>query len=57
MAETPSYAVDVAGSYRLTRNLDLTAGVRYKSEEQRLPQLVDDRRDSQSVYVGTAFRF
>ena len=46
------------GSYSLTRNLDVTAGVRYeRSERERLPRLTDDRRDSQAVYVGTAFRF
>lgn len=57
VAETPSYALDVGGAYSITRNLDVTAGVRYKSERDRLPQLTDTRRDSQSVYVGTAFRF
>jgi hypothetical protein len=57
IADDPSYSLDVGGSYSLTRNLDVTAGVRYKSEEERLPRLVDNRRDSQAVYVGTAFRF
>ncbi|HWK37213.1 hypothetical protein [Sphingomonas sp.] len=57
VTDQPSYSIDVGGSYRLTRNLDVTAGVRYKSERDRLPQLNDDRRDSQSVYVGTALRF
>lgn len=57
LADTPSYSIDVGGSYSLTRNLDVTAGVRYKSERERLPQLNDNRRDSQAVYVGTAFRF
>lgn len=52
-----SYAIDVGGSYSLTRNVDLTAGLRYKSERERLTQIADDRRDSQAVYVGTAFRF
>lgn len=52
-----SYAIDVGGSYSLTRNIDLTAGLRYKSERERLTQVADDRRDSQAVYVGTAFRF
>ena len=52
-----SVALDVGGSYRLTRNLDVTAGVRYKSERYRLEKAQDDRRDSQAVYVGTAFRF
>jgi hypothetical protein len=57
VAEVPSYSLDVGGAYRVARNLDVTAGVRYKSERERLPQLTDNRRDSQSVYVGTAFRF
>lgn len=53
----PSYSLDVGGSYSLTRNIDLTAGLRYKSERERLARVTDDRRDSQAVYVGTAFRF
>lgn len=57
IGDNPSYSIDVGGSYSLTRNLDVTAGVRYKSERERLPRLNDDRRDSQAVYVGTAFRF
>lgn len=52
-----SVSLDVGGSYRITRNLDVTAGVRYKSERDRLQQVEDPRRDSQAVYVGTAFRF
>lgn len=52
-----SIALDVGGSYALTRNLDVTAGVRYKSERDRLQQVQDDRRDSQAVYIGTAFKF
>lgn len=49
-------AVDVVSSYRITRNLDVTAGVRYKSDD-RVEPLTDTRRDSQAVYVGTQFRF
>ena len=52
-----SYSLDVGGSYRLTRNLDVTAGLRYRTERDRLVRLDDNRRDSQAVYVGTAFRF
>lgn len=52
-----SYSLDVGGSYRLTRNLDVTAGVRYRSDRDRLVRLDDNRRDSQAVYLGTAFRF
>ena len=59
IGDKPSYSIDVGGSYSLTRNFDVTAGVKYKSEteRERLPRLTDNRRDSQSVYVGTAFRF
>ncbi|MBJ7500327.1 MAG: hypothetical protein JHC57_11310 [Sphingopyxis sp.] len=49
-------AVDVVSSYRLTKNIDVTAGVRYKSDD-RVEPLTDSRRDSQAVYVGTKFRF
>jgi hypothetical protein len=52
-----SYSVGVGGSFRLTRNLDVTGGVRYKIHRDRLETLEDNRRDSQAVYVGTAFRF
>jgi hypothetical protein len=52
-----SIALDVGGSYSLSRNMDVTAGVRYKSERDRLQPLVDNRRDSQAVYIGTAFKF
>jgi hypothetical protein len=52
-----SYSIGVGGSFRLTRNLDLTGGVRYKVQHDRIQSLADERRDSQAVYVGTAFRF
>ncbi|RYD58530.1 MAG: hypothetical protein EOP60_03065 [Sphingomonadales bacterium] len=57
VGDKPSYSYDLGGSYSVTRNLAVTAGVRYKTEDQRLPRLTDNRRDSQAVYVGTAFRF
>lgn len=57
IGDKPSYSIDLGGSYSLTRNLDVTAGVRYRSEQDRLPKVTDNRRDSQAVYVGTAFRF
>jgi hypothetical protein len=52
-----SYSADLGGSYSLTRNLEVTGGVRYKLQRDRLEPLVDERRDSQAVYIGTAFRF
>lgn len=50
-------AVDLGSSYSLTRNLAVTAGVRYRADRDRLLPQNDQRRDSQAVYVGTAFRF
>lgn len=49
---------DLGGSYALTRNLDVTAGVRYKAEQRDRLQLIDDgQRDSQAVYLGTVIKF
>jgi len=52
-----TYSVDVGGSYSLSRRIALTGGVRYNVEKDRLSALQDNRRDSQAVYVGTAFKF
>ena len=49
--------VDLGGSYRLGRNIDVTAGVRYSQERERLRPLTDGKKDSQAVYVGTQFHF
>jgi hypothetical protein len=49
--------VDLGGSYRVTRNLDVTAGVRYSQDRDRLAPLTNGKQDSQAVYVGTQFRF
>lgn len=55
--EESSYTLGVGGSYSLSRNVDVTGGVRYKIQRDRLEPLADERRDSQAVYIGTAFRF
>lgn len=58
IVDDPSVAIDVGGSYSVARNIDLTAGLRYKREDNnRLERLADNRRDSQAVYIGTALRF
>lgn len=49
--------VDLGGAYRLGRNIDVTAGVRYSQERDRLRPLTDGKKDSQAVYLGTQFRF
>jgi len=49
--------VDLGGAYRVTENLDVTAGVRYSQDRERLVPLTDRKQDSQAVYVGTQFKF
>lgn len=57
LRDPDQYAVDVGGSYALTKRLSVTGGVRYKVEHDRLTALSDDRVDSKAVYIGTAFKF
>jgi predicted porin len=52
-----NYSLDVGGSYSLSKRIAVTGGVRYNIERDRLSAIKDDRRDSQAVYVGTAFKF
>ena len=53
------YSVDVTGSYRVTRNVEMTAGLRLQRDNDRVAPaaITDQTRDSQAVYVGTRFRF
>jgi len=50
-------SVDAGASFDLSRRIALTGGVRYNVERDRMSSLQDNRRDSQAVYVGTAFKF
>lgn len=50
-------SVDLGGSYSISNRLDVTGGVRYRRDMDRLQLIADDRRDSQAIYIGTAFRF
>lgn len=50
-------SVDAGASYSLSRRIDLTGGVRYEVDRDKASALKDDRRDSQAVYIGTAFKF
>ena len=52
-----NYSVDVGGSFSLSRRVALTGGVRYEIDREKQASLRDDRRDSQAVYIGTAFKF
>lgn len=56
--EDEAYSLDVGGAFSIARNVDVTAGARYRIARDRLEPLSrDERRDSQAVYIGTAFRF
>lgn len=57
IADPTSYALDVGGAYNISRNIAVTGGVKYRIERDRVATLRDQRRDSQAVYVGTAFKF
>jgi hypothetical protein len=50
-------SVDLGGSYRLTPRIDVTAGVRYSQDRDRLKPPSETKADNQAVYVGTQFRF
>jgi hypothetical protein len=53
-----AYSLDVGGAFSIARNVDVTAGARYRIARDRIePMARDERRDSQAVYIGTAFRF
>lgn len=57
LTSNDNVSLDVGGAYSLTRNIAVTGGVRYKVEHDRAVALADQRRDSQAVYLGTAFKF
>jgi hypothetical protein len=56
-AAAGDYAMNVGGSFSISRRVDLTAGVRYSSERDRVAPAADNRADSEAVYVGTKIRF
>jgi hypothetical protein len=49
--------LDLGGSYRLSRNIDVTAGLRYERDQDRLDAQIDGKTDTQAVFVGTQFKF
>jgi hypothetical protein len=57
IADPTAYALDVGGAYNISRNIAVTGGVKYKIEREQLATFRDQRRDSQAVYLGTAFKF
>ena len=57
LQDRENYSLDVGGEYSLSRRIAVTGGVRYNVERDRNAVVQDNRRDSQAVYVGTAFKF
>lgn len=57
LAGESKLSVAIGSSYSLTRNLNVTAGVRYAGPYDRLAPITDRRKDDQAVYVGTKFKF
>ena len=57
LRKADNYSLDVGGAYSLTNKIALTGGVRYRVDHERMSAVRDARRDSQAVYVGTAFKF
>ncbi|HEX6218981.1 MAG TPA: porin [Sphingomicrobium sp.] len=54
---TDNVSVDLGSTLALSKRVALTGGVRYRIDSDRLSTLNDHRRDSQAVYIGTAFKF
>ena len=57
LSQPDNVSVDVGAAYNLSRRVAVTGGVRYRVDQDRVATLSDQRRDSQAVYVGTAFKF
>lgn len=57
LSSNNSYALDVGGAYNISNKVAVTGGVRYKIEREKTATFSDQRRDSQAVYIGTAFKF
>lgn len=57
IAGSGEQSVDVGGSYRVMKNLNVTAGVRVSQDRNRIAPLTDGVEDDKAVYVGTQFKF
>lgn len=57
LAGESKLSVAIGSSYSLTRNINVTAGVRYKGPDNRLAPITDGKQDDQAVFVGTKFKF
>lgn len=51
------YNLKLGGAFSISKKVDLTAGVRYANEHDRLEPVAGNRNDAEAVYVGTKIRF
>jgi hypothetical protein len=56
-AAAGDYSVNVGGRLRVAKGVDLTAGVRYSREDDRLDPAATAKADNEAVYVGTKIKF
>ncbi len=56
-AAAGDYQVAVGGSLRVAKGVDLTAGVRYSRDSDRLDPAAVTSADNEAVYVGTKIKF
>jgi hypothetical protein len=56
-AAAGDYDVNVGGSFRVAKGVDVTAGVRYSRENDVIVDPATAKADSEAVYVGTKIRF
>ncbi len=56
-AAAGDYSVNVGGSIRVAKGVDVTAGVRYSRDSDRVDTAATTKADSEAVYVGTKIKF
>jgi opacity protein-like surface antigen len=56
-AAAGDYSVNVGGSVRVAKGVDITAGVRYSRDVDRVDLATTDQADNEAVYVGTKIKF
>lgn len=56
-AAAGDYSVNVGGSFRVAKGVDVTAGVRYSRDSDRVDLPTAAQADNEAVYVGTKIKF
>lgn len=56
-AAAGDYSVNVGGSFRVAKGVDVTAGVRYSRDSDHVDPAIAAKADNEAVYVGTKIKF